>query len=191
MRRAVFLDRDGVLNRCSVNGGVPHPPQTLDELCVEDGVADALAKLKEAGYLLLVVTNQPDVARGAQSKDVVEAINRRLREGLPIDDVAVCYHDNADNCDCRKPKPGMLKELARKWKVDLNHSFMVGDRHGDVLAGEAAGVRTFLVERPYSKANTCRPDFCVTGLSHAADIILTLTHISPTLNGNGNGSPNH
>jgi D-glycero-D-manno-heptose 1,7-bisphosphate phosphatase len=174
MNRAVFLDRDGVINRCFVRSGVPHPPQTLVEVGIEDGAAEALAKLKGAGYLLLVVTNQPDVARGTQAREVVEAINRQLCEQLPIDDVAVCYHDNADNCDCRKPKPGMLTALTRKWRVDLHHSFMVGDRSGDIHAGEAAGVRTFLVERPYSKADACRPDFRVRDLADAAEIILTL-----------------
>jgi D-glycero-D-manno-heptose 1,7-bisphosphate phosphatase len=181
MNRAVFLDRDGVINRCFVRSGVPHPPQTVVEMGIEDGVAEALAKLKAAGYLLLVVTNQPDVARGAQAREVVEAINRQVCEQLPIDDVAVCYHDNADNCDCRKPKPGMLTALARKWRVDLHHSFMVGDRSGDIHAGEAAGVRTFLVERPYSNGDTCRPDFRVRDLAHAAEIILTLEHVNPKM----------
>lgn len=180
MNRAVFLDRDGVINRCFVRSGVPYPPQTLVEVGIEDGVPEALAKLKAAGYLLLVVTNQPDVARGTQTQAMVESINQQLRDALPIDDVAVCYHDNADNCDCRKPKPGMLTSLAKKWGVDMHHSFIVGDRSGDIHAGEAAGVRTFLVDRPYSKGDACRPDFRVTSLSHAADIILTLAHVSPT-----------
>ncbi|HEV7302231.1 MAG TPA: HAD family hydrolase [Tepidisphaeraceae bacterium] len=179
MPRAVFLDRDGVINTCTVKGSTPYPPNGVDELCVEPGAAEAMAKLKAAGYLLLVVTNQPDVARGTQTKAGVEAINEALRGQLPIDDVAVCYHDNADNCDCRKPKPGMLTTLAKKWHVDLHHSFMVGDRSGDIHAGESAGVRTFLVDRPYSKVDTCRPDFCVRDLAHASDIILQMVRIEP------------
>jgi D-glycero-D-manno-heptose 1,7-bisphosphate phosphatase len=179
MPRAVFLDRDGVLNRCFVRSGVPHPPQTLAEIGIEAGVPEALAKLKGAGYLLLVVTNQPDVARGNQTREVVESINQQLRDQFPIDDVAVCYHDNADNCACRKPKPGMLTTLAKKWHVDLHHSFMVGDRSGDIHAGESAGVRTFLVDRPYSKGDTCRPDFRVRDLAHAAEIILQMQRVEP------------
>jgi D-glycero-D-manno-heptose 1,7-bisphosphate phosphatase len=180
MRRAVFLDRDGVLNTCTVRGSTPYPPNDVSELCVEEGAHEATRKLKEAGFMLLVVTNQPDVARGTQTRDKIEAINAELCRQLPIDDVAVCYHDNSDNCDCRKPKAGLLTTLATKWGVDLHHSYIVGDRSGDVLAGEAAGVRTFLVERPYSKADRCRPDFTVSSLSHAADIILTLAHASPS-----------
>jgi len=179
MHKAVFLDRDGVINSCTVRGSTPYPPQTVDELCIEPGAAEAMRALKDAGYLLLVVTNQPDVARGTQRREVVEAINTTLRAQLPIDDIAVCYHDNADNCDCRKPKPGMLKQLGQKWHVDYLHSFMVGDRSGDIHAGEATGVRTFLVDRPYSKSDQCRPDFRVHDLSHATQIILTLTRISP------------
>jgi D-glycero-D-manno-heptose 1,7-bisphosphate phosphatase len=179
MDRAVFLDRDGVLNQCFVRQGVPYPPQTLAEVAMEEGAQSAVSRLKAAGYLLLVVTNQPDVARGTQRRQTVEALNAEISRGLPIDDIAVCYHDNADNCDCRKPKPGMLLALAKKWNVDLPHSFIVGDRSSDVLAGEAAGVKTFLVNRPYSHAEQCRPDFSVSSLSHAADIILTLSHAKP------------
>ena len=167
------------MNTCFVRQGVPYPPQTIAEVAMEPGASGAISRLKAAGFLLFVVTNQPDVARGTQRRQTVEAINAQICRGLPIDDIAVCYHDNADNCDCRKPKPGMLLALAKKWNVDLLHSFIVGDRSGDVLAGEAAGVKTFLVTRPYSKIEQCRPDFCVSNLSHAADIILTLSHAKP------------
>src|SRR4029453_12267725 len=105
MARAVFLDRDGVINRCTVDDrGVPHPPDTAGELSYEDGAADAIRALKAVGFVLPVVTNQPDVARGTQTKAVVEAINARLAKELPVDGVYVCYHDTADACDCRKPK---------------------------------------------------------------------------------------
>src|SRR5256885_55628 len=105
---AVFLDRDGVINRTHVIDGVPHPPQSVEQCEVLPGVPEALAMLKAAGLPLIVVTNQPDVARGSQTQQAVEAINDCLRSQLPIDAVYVCYHDNADRCDCRKPKPGML-----------------------------------------------------------------------------------
>ena len=175
--RAVFLDRDGVINRCFVRGGVPHPPQALVEVGIEDGVTDSLAKLRAAGYLLLVVTNQPDVARGAQSQAIVEAINAQLCNDLPIDDVAVCYHDNADNCDCRKPKPGMLLRAAGEHGVDLARSFMVGDRWGDVVAGAAAGCKTLLIDLPYSQCDRCSPDHKVADLLEAARVIEGLTRL--------------
>jgi D-glycero-D-manno-heptose 1,7-bisphosphate phosphatase len=167
-RSAVFLDRDGVLNRASVVNGVPHPPASVAECEILPGVPEAMALLKAAGLLLIVVTNQPDVARGTQTRDEVERINDRLRSQLPIDAVYVCYHDSADGCDCRKPKPGMLIRAAADHDLDLSNSFMVGDRSGDVLAGAAAGCKTFLVDLPYSKGDRCCPDARVTDLTDAA-----------------------
>src|SRR4051812_30433549 len=104
-RPAVFLDRDGVINRTTVRDGVPHPPNSVEEVELLPGVADALGRLAAAGLPLIVVTNQPDVARGAQTREEVERINHFLASRLPLTAVYVCYHDNADRCECRKPKP--------------------------------------------------------------------------------------
>jgi len=109
------------------------------------GATDACEQLHALGYLLIVVTNQPDVARGTQRREVVEAIHERLRRDVPLDDIRVCYHDDTDACACRKPKPGLLVEAARDWGVDLASSFMIGDRWRDVEAGHGAGCATILV----------------------------------------------
>ena len=112
--KAVFLDRDGVINRAIVRDGKPHPPDSIDELEVLAGVSDALLKLRSAGFRLIVVTNQPDVARGSQTREMIEAMHVRLMTELPVDDVVTCYHDDGDACDCRKPKPGALIDAARR-----------------------------------------------------------------------------
>jgi D-glycero-D-manno-heptose 1,7-bisphosphate phosphatase len=174
MNRAVFLDRDGVLNATFVRGGTPYPPGQLDQVRILPGVAEAIELIKSLGYLRIVVTNQPDVARGTQTAAEVEAINQFLAERLALDEFRVCMHDDADGCDCRKPKPGLLTAAAAAHDIDLAASFMIGDRAGDVLAGAAAGCRTFLVERPYSRAETCRPDFVVRDLAEAAETIAKL-----------------
>src|SRR5438046_1215247 len=134
-RPAVFLDRDGVLNRIAVCDGVPHPPPCLGDFELLPGVPEAARRLAETGFALVVVTNQPDVARGTQTRDNVEEMNGRVRAALPVLGVLTCYHDNADGCDCRKPRPGLLLEAARRWRLDLGRSFMVGDRWSDVAAG--------------------------------------------------------
>lgn len=159
MRRAVFLDRDGVLIRAFVRNGVPHPPGSLDEVEILPGVSDALIAMRDRGFSLLVVTNQPDVARGTQTREAVEQINQYLSEQLPLDGTYVCYHDNADNCQCRKPRPGMLLTAAAEHGIDLPRSFMVGDRGSDIAAGIAAGCGTFLIERPYSRCDQVKPTF--------------------------------
>ncbi len=146
-RRAVFLDRDGVLNK-SLSGpdGVPRPPASLDEFALIPGASDACRALRGLGFVLIVASNQPDVARGTQRREVVEAIHRRLREEVELDDVRVCYHDDSDGCACRKPQPGLLLSAARDWGIDLAASFVVGDRWRDVEAGRRAGCTTILVD---------------------------------------------
>jgi D-sedoheptulose 7-phosphate isomerase len=168
---AIFLDRDGVLNAAVVRNGKPFPPSTVDELRVLPDVKDALARLKAAGYRLVVVTNQPDVARGAQTREGVEAINSALGAQLPIDEFRVCYHDDADGCACRKPKPGLL---LREPRHDLARSAIVGDRGKDVEAGVRAGVgATVFIDRGYDEPLHTKPDAAVHSLSEAADWILS------------------
>ena len=145
MRRAVFLDRDGVINRGVVKAGKPFAPFSVEEFEILPGVSEALASLRAAGYLLIVTTNQPDVARGAATRTAAEAIIAHMRRLLPLDDVMVCYHDDNDGCACRKPKPGMIIAAAVAHDVELAKSFMIGDRWRDIGAGKAAGCRTILV----------------------------------------------
>jgi D-glycero-D-manno-heptose 1,7-bisphosphate phosphatase len=175
-RPAVFLDRDGVLNRTFLRGSVTHPPQTLEEFELLPGVEEATRKLAEAGLPLVVVTNQPDVARGIQSRAVVEEMNDVLRRTLPVLDVVACYHDSGDHCSCRKPRPGMLLGAAQRWGLDLSRSTMIGDRWSDIEAGQAAGCLSLLVVTPQSGIERCRPDHCVTSLAEAAEWILTVSY---------------
>jgi D-glycero-D-manno-heptose 1,7-bisphosphate phosphatase len=168
MRRAAFLDRDGVLIRTFVRDGIPHPPHALQEVEILAGVDEALGVLRERGFVLLVVTNQPDVARGRQTREAVERINDHLMKRLPLDGIYVCYHDNANQCACRKPEPGMLLAAAEERQIDLARSFMVGDRGSDIEAGAAAGCRTVLIEQPYSRCDRIKPNFKATDLLDAA-----------------------
>jgi len=173
--RAVFLDRDGVLNAPLLKEGKPHPPAGLQDLVIYEDALGALEALKAAGYMLLVVTNQPDVSRGTKTRGDVEAIDRALAAALPIDEFYVCYHDG-DDCGCRKPKPGMLLRAASEHGVALAKSFMIGDRWRDIDAGHAAGVRTILVERRYAeRAPVHAPDAVVYSTGEAARWILQNT----------------
>ncbi len=172
MTRAVFLDRDGVINRAVLRDGLPTPPRSVQDLEVLPGVPAALESLKAAGFRLVVVTNQPDVARGAQSRDVVEEINRTLLSRLPLDLVKVCYHDDGDRCACRKPAPGMILEAAAELDVDLSRSYMVGDRWKDVEAGTRAGTTTILIENEYPERRPGTPGATVRSLREAAAWIL-------------------
>lgn len=173
IRRAVFLDRDGVINRPVVRAGKPYPPSGVDAVEVMPGVSEGLARLHDSGFRLVVVTNQPDVARGTQSLDEVHAIHEHLAGLLPIDEFRICVHDDADRCGCRKPKPGMLEEAARAGHIDLQSSFIVGDRWRDIEAGRAAGCRTVFIDYDYNEQRPGEPDATVRSFAEAADWILT------------------
>lgn len=170
---AVFLDRDGVLNRAVVRDGKPFAPSGLQELELLPDVASSLLDLKSHGFSLYVITNQPDVARGTQTRETVEAVHRALRSALPIDDIFVCYHVDSDECACRKPKPGLLYEAQRRYNIDLSRSFVIGDRWRDIDAGHAAGCKTILIDYGYRERKPARPpEAIVRSLREAADWIV-------------------
>lgn len=171
-RRAVFLDRDGVLNEATVQGGVPHPPATPRDLVVVPGAAGACRALKRAGLVLIMVTNQPDLARGTAMRADVDAIDAALQRRLALDDVFMCPHDDADGCRCRKPRPGLLVDAAARWNVRLDASVMVGDRWRDIEAGRRAGCATVLVRRDSAERSTVVPDRVVDTLGDAVPWIL-------------------
>jgi D-glycero-D-manno-heptose 1,7-bisphosphate phosphatase len=174
MRRAVFLDRDGVINRALEREAKPYPPRSLAEFEILPEVPAACAKLKQAGFLLVVVTNQPDVGRGTLAQSVVENIHTHMTAQLPIDRVEVCYHpgQGRSDCDCRKPKPGMLLRSAKELGIDLAQSWMVGDRWRDIDCGQAAGCRTVFIDCGYAEELRQKPDFSAGNLAEVADIIL-------------------
>jgi D-glycero-D-manno-heptose 1,7-bisphosphate phosphatase len=175
--KAVFLDRDGVINRPIIVDGKPYPPRTVADFEILPGVDRACLDLKSAGYLLIVVTNQPDVGRGILKKEVVEGIHQTMLRHLPIDSVEVCYHAGAkfgEECDCRKPRPGMVFAAAERFAIDLAHSFMVGDRWRDVECGRNAGCRTIFIDWGYQEKLTHQPDHRAGDLLGAAKLIQTL-----------------
>jgi D-glycero-D-manno-heptose 1,7-bisphosphate phosphatase len=148
---AVFLDRDGVLNQAIVSNGKPGVPATLREFVIVPDAPAGLEELRQHGFMLVVVTNQPDVARGRQSRETIEEMHSALRKALPIDDILACFHDDSDNCACRKPRPGLLLEAQRKYGIDLSRSFLIGDRWKDIDAGNSAGCRTVLIDYGYDE----------------------------------------
>jgi D-glycero-D-manno-heptose 1,7-bisphosphate phosphatase len=174
MSRAVFLDRDGVINRALAREGKPYPSASLGEFEIFPEVPEACRRLKQAGYLLVVATNQPDVGRGTLKQEAVEEIHAEMCRQLPLDRVEVCYHPGKglSDCNCRKPKPGMLLRAAHELHIDLAQSWMVGDRWRDVDCGHAAGCRVIFIDRGYAEELKQQPDFRAKNLLEAAEIIL-------------------
>ncbi len=173
MKSAVFLDRDGVINRAVVREGKPYPPATLAEFELLPDVAEACARLKAVGFLLVVATNQPDVGRGTQRREEVEAMHAAMGAALPIDRVEVCYDPGlGEPSEFRKPAPGMLLRAARELGIDLAASWMIGDRWRDIDCGAAAGCRTIFIDRGYDERLRKAPDFRAASLLEAAAIIL-------------------
>lgn len=172
MRKAIFLDRDGVINRALVRDGKPYPPADLASMEILPGVDVATQALHDAGWLLIVVTNQPDVARGTTTRAEVEAINHYLQQTLTIDEFRTCYHDSDDNCNCRKPLPGALLAAAKTHDIDLSASYMIGDRWRDIEAGERAGCKTIFIDYGYAEKQPVIVNRRVQSLLEAARIIL-------------------
>lgn len=175
-RRAVFLDRDGVINKPVIREGRPYPPAEVGDFELYEDVTAGCARMEAAGFLLVVVTNQPDVGRGTQTRAAVETMHQKMREALPqIARVEVCWHAGADRddpCDCRKPEPGMVLRAAKALNIDLHQSFLVGDRWRDVDCGHRAGCRTVFIDRHYSEALRQQPDWTVTSFGQAVEVIL-------------------
>lgn len=166
---AVFLDRDGVLNRSLIGAdGVPRPPATTDQVEILPRVHEALERLRSLGFELVVVTNQPDISRGTTARAVVEAINGRLRDTLGLAEFLVCPHDDVDACACRKPLPGLLLRAAADRALDLARSYMVGDRWRDIEAGRRAGCRTILLDSGHGERLPFEPDHRAGSLWEAA-----------------------
>ena len=172
-RRAVFLDRDGVLNEAVVRNRLPYPPMTLEEVQLTGGARESVDRLRAAGFVTICITNQPDVARGDLDRDRAEAINTRVASEVGLDEIIACFHDSRDNCDCRKPKPGMILEGSARWSVTPQESYLVGDRWRDIDAGAAAGCRTVLIDRSWAEQSPAhQPNRIVHSLPEAVTWIL-------------------
>jgi D-glycero-D-manno-heptose 1,7-bisphosphate phosphatase len=171
-RRAVFLDRDGVLSRAYVEDGIPVPPRTLDRFELLPGVAETCRAFADAGLALVVVTNQPDLARGALDPRQLDAMHERLRGEVPLDDIVVCPHDGHEGCWCRKPRPGMILDAARRLDLDLDHSVAVGDRWRDIDAAHRAGVASVWIDWGLDEPLRDSPGARFGSLAQARDHVL-------------------
>ena len=171
MKKAVFLDRDGVINKAFIKNGLPESPNSLSELEILPGVKESISRLKKLNFICLVVTNQPDVQRGKIKKNTIIKMNNFLKKKIELDDIFVCYHDDKDNCNCRKHKPGLLLQASKKWDVNLKKSFIIGDRWRDIQAGEKVGCKTIFLEYNYIDIKPKNPNFITDTLLNATYII--------------------
>lgn len=174
--KAVFLDRDGVVNKAIVIAGMPYPPKSIDELQILPGVRDGIAQLMQNHFKVFIVTNQPDVARGTVLLQNVQVINTFLAKELSIEKVYCCFHDGIENCSCRKPKPGMIFEAAEEWGLDLSNSFLIGDRWRDIEAAHNAGLTSILIDYDYNEKKV-KPNYTCTDFKSAVDFILNPQNI--------------
>jgi D-glycero-D-manno-heptose 1,7-bisphosphate phosphatase len=174
MRKAVFLDRDGVLNAAIRDArGRPRPPRSEAEFRILPGVPEACARLRHAGFALIAVTNQPDIARGQTPRGWVEALNARIVRDCGLDGLRMCEHDDDAGCECRKPRPGLLLAAASDDGLVLEESWIVGDRWRDIACGQAAGCRTILIDHGWAESGPMAPPVATVGsLPEAAMVIL-------------------
>ncbi len=171
--KAIFLDRDGVLNKAIIKNSKPYPPSKIEELEILPGVFEGIELLKHSGFKLIVITNQPDVARRTSKKETVDEINNKILETLKVDEIISCFHDDIDNCDCRKPKPGMILQAVKKWNIDLSLSYLIGDRWRDIQTAKNIGLNSILIKYNYDEKKI-NADFECYNLEEAANFILRI-----------------
>lgn len=172
MKRAVFIERDGVLNEVQLGPKNQIAPLTLEEFKVRKEAEPALSKLKKAGYVLIVTTNQPGLSRGYQSRRELDRMHDIIRRCFPVDDIMVCPHDEADHCPCRKPRPGLLIEAAFKWHLNLDQSYVISDKWHDAEAARTAGCTSLLISSPW--VGKVHHDFVLPDIAAVAEKILSL-----------------
>lgn len=173
MKKAVFFDRDGVLNETEFYDGCTHPPKDADSIKIMPNAGLCIAQLQKNGFLCICVTNQPDYARGSRTLENIKSMNERVRKELGLDDIYVCLHDNSDNCVCRKPKPGMLFKAAREHGLNLVECWMVGDRESDIRAGISAECHTIFFHPHSRKSQLDIAEFECDDLMQIPQIILS------------------
>ena len=156
-RPAVFLDRDGVINEAIERDGKRHSPMSSSEFAFIHGIEAAFDALQSLQIPIVVVTNQPEVARGRLNTDALTVMHQLISDRFEVTDIVFCPHDDADRCACRKPKPGMILSSCARHGLDPGRSVMVGDQRKDIEAGFAAGCRTILVNNPVLVAEYERP----------------------------------
>ena len=171
MRKAIFLDRDGVITKIFIRNGLPFSPPSFDQLKILPGVKESILRLKKLNFLCIVVTNQPDVSRGKIEKKTVIEMNNYLKDEIKLDDIFVCYHDDDDKCKCRKPRPGLLLAACKKWNIDLKRSYMIGDRWKDIEAGKSVGCKTIFFDYNYKETKPKNPNFTTDSLLNSVYII--------------------
>jgi D-glycero-D-manno-heptose 1,7-bisphosphate phosphatase len=176
MKKAAFLDRDGVLNRAILLDGIPKPPYSIEEVEILDGVVEAIQILRIHGFVPVVVSNQPDVARGDVTQLQVNAINNHIGAETNIEYFYTCFHDEADRCDCRKPAPGLLYRAAIELDLSLDESYMVGDRWRDISAGQSAGCENFYIDYSYPEMKPKMPYKKVSSLLEAVNLMVGGKH---------------
>lgn len=179
LKPGVFLDRDGVLVKPVMRDGVPYAPLRWEDFCLLDGAAEVVCLLRDAGFVVVVVTNQPEVRRGLLEADLLEQFHQRLRRWAPVDDILACCHDDPDGCECRKPRPGLILQAARRHEIDLARSYMVGDTERDLEAARAAGIRFVLIDTAYNRE--LQPENRVSDLADAGRLILRLASLRAVL----------
>ena len=170
--KAIFFDRDGVLNAIKRINNKPFPPDNVDELELFPDVRDKLKFLKKLGFYLFLVTNQPDYKRGKQLKKNIVKINSLVKSFYQLDDTFTCWHAYDGQCECRKPKPGMIINASLKYKIYTSKSFMIGDRWKDIEAGNKAGCRSIFLDYNYDEKKPDKYDYSTNSIQDSIDWII-------------------
>lgn len=174
MNKAIFIDRDGVVNKSIVIDGKPHAPLNFSDFKILNGVEEALNNFKKQGFLTFIITNQPNIKLKNRTLNIVELelMHNYLLENFYVTKIYVCSHINEDNCRCRKPKIGNLLLASKEFNIDLSKSFFVGDRWQDVECAHNANIKTcFFIDYKYNEKRPVNKYFQVNSLLEVSNIL--------------------
>ena len=170
MAKAFFLDRDGILNKAIVRNGKPYAPITDEEFKINTKFLSTIKYLKSLNYILIIITNQPDVQKKILKRSQVNKFNLLLKNYFKIDDIFVSFSNNNKNYR-RKPNPGMLLEAKNRWNINFRKSYFVGDRKSDIDAGTKVGVKTIFVDRNYKEKKPVNYNYKIKNLNKIKSLV--------------------
>lgn len=162
--RAFFLDRDGVINKSLLKKGKPLAPREFKQFKIIKNVDKSLIFLKKQGFKNIIITNQPDIKKGLIKNSTSKRINKEIKKKLQIDDIFICKHTDEDNCNCRKPKTGLIKKAKKKWNIDLKKSYLIGDRWRDIFLANKLKINCFYIDKNYKERKPKKYNYKVKNL---------------------------
>ena len=171
--KALFLDRDGIINRSFKNKkGKPKAPTLFKDFIFLPFLKNYLNEIKKLNFNIIIITNQPDISYGVLKEAELYKMHSKIYSSLPVTNIYVCKHSKEDNCKCRKPKTGLFRQALKKYNLNLKNSYAIGDRWSDIVASYKCGIKSIYVDRNYNEPKPTKQIFTTKSTKKALEYII-------------------